>query len=201
MLRLPGGWPQCPPAHESMGRGDPLSWNLGSIRSRWEDCIQIRRPRLGLQCHMDVFWWRKQGPCSKLFYNLSGKGMHRKIPTILRSMKHNDILGLGCARDNKCCGLGREEISTPPAEGPAFVVFPALRVHHSPGKQERSQCLVMKQAHLRVYRMLIAKSLQSCPTLCDPIDGIPPGFPIPGILQARMLEWVAISYPMHESEK
>ena len=38
-----------------------------------------------------------------------------------------------------------------------------------------------------------AKSLQSCPTLCDPIDGSPPGFPIPGILQARTLEWVAIS--------
>ena len=38
-----------------------------------------------------------------------------------------------------------------------------------------------------------AKSLQSCPTLCNPIDGSPPGFPIPGILQARTLEWVAIS--------
>ena len=39
-----------------------------------------------------------------------------------------------------------------------------------------------------------AKSLQSCPTLCDPIDGSPPGSPIPGILQARTLEWVAISF-------
>ena len=38
-----------------------------------------------------------------------------------------------------------------------------------------------------------AKSLQSCPTLCNPIDGSPPGSPIPGILQARTLEWVAIS--------
>ena len=38
-----------------------------------------------------------------------------------------------------------------------------------------------------------AKSLQSCPTLCDPIDGSPPGSPVPGILQARTLEWVAIS--------
>ena len=40
-----------------------------------------------------------------------------------------------------------------------------------------------------------AKSLQLCPTLCDPIDGSPPGSPIPGILQARTLEWVAISFP------
>ena len=39
-----------------------------------------------------------------------------------------------------------------------------------------------------------AKSLQSCPTLCDPIDGSPRGSPVPGILQARTLEWVAISF-------
>ena len=39
-----------------------------------------------------------------------------------------------------------------------------------------------------------AKSLQSCPTLCDPIDGSPPGSPVPGILQARTLEWVPISF-------
>ena len=40
----------------------------------------------------------------------------------------------------------------------------------------------------------LAKSLQSCPTLCNSIDGSPPGSPIPGILQARTLEWVAISF-------
>ena len=40
----------------------------------------------------------------------------------------------------------------------------------------------------------VAKSLQSCPTLCDPIDGSPPSSPVPGILQARSLEWVAISF-------
>ena len=39
-----------------------------------------------------------------------------------------------------------------------------------------------------------AKSLQSCPTLCDPTDGSPPGSPVPGILQARTLEWVPISF-------
>ena len=41
-----------------------------------------------------------------------------------------------------------------------------------------------------------AKSLQPCPTLCDPIDGSPPGSPIPGILQARVLEWGAIAFSM-----
>ena len=43
-------------------------------------------------------------------------------------------------------------------------------------------------------RLAAAKSIQSCPTLCDPIDGSPPGSPVPGILQARTLEWVAISF-------
>ena len=44
------------------------------------------------------------------------------------------------------------------------------------------------------YAAAAAKSLQSCPTLCDPIDGSPPGSAIPGILQARTLEWVAIAF-------
>ena len=50
---------------------------------------------------------------------------------------------------------------------------------------------------VRLYTYTAAaatKSLQSCPTLCDPIDGLPPGFSVPGILLARTLEWVAISF-------
>ena len=43
--------------------------------------------------------------------------------------------------------------------------------------------------------LLLLLSLQLCPTLCDPTDGSPPGSPVPGILQARTLEWVAISFP------
>ena len=46
-----------------------------------------------------------------------------------------------------------------------------------------------------------AKWLQSCPTLCNPIDGSPPGSPVPGILQARTLGWVAIFFSNDESEK
>ena len=47
------------------------------------------------------------------------------------------------------------------------------------------------------YAAAAAKSLQSCPTLCDPTDGSQPGSFIPGILQARILEWVAISFSTH----
>ena len=52
-----------------------------------------------------------------------------------------------------------------------------------------------KQCHMPVQtaKNNTAKSLQSCPTLCDPMGGSPPGSPISGILQARILEWVAIS--------
>ena len=52
-----------------------------------------------------------------------------------------------------------------------------------------------RKQHRHIYAAAAAaKSLQSCPTLCDPIDGSPPGFPVLGILQARTLEWVAISF-------
>ena len=58
--------------------------------------------------------------------------------------------------------------------------------------------IVVNQAELRgkakTAAAAAAKSLQSCPTLCDPTDGSPPGSAIPGILQARTLEWVAISF-------
>ena len=47
---------------------------------------------------------------------------------------------------------------------------------------------------VKVLAAVAAKSLQSCPTLCDPIDGSPPGSPVSGILQARKLERVAISF-------
>ena len=60
-------------------------------------------------------------------------------------------------------------------------------------------CLKAKHPSVRMKKAAAAaaaaKSLQSCPTLCDPRDGSPPGSLVPGILQARTLEWVAISFP------
>ena len=56
------------------------------------------------------------------------------------------------------------------------------------------QCCVNVCSTTKWISYAAAKSLQSCPTLCDPIDSSPPGSPIPGILQARTLEWVAISF-------
>ena len=48
--------------------------------------------------------------------------------------------------------------------------------------------------YVDVTHAAAAESLQSCPTLCDPIDGKPPGSPVPGVFPARVLEWVAIAF-------
>ena len=59
----------------------------------------------------------------------------------------------------------------------------------------QAQCLAHCQWQVMTTIIITAaKSLQSCLTLCNPIDGSPPGSPVPGILQARILEWVAISF-------
>ena len=55
--------------------------------------------------------------------------------------------------------------------------------------------LTVGKAVGQVAAAAAAKSLQSCPTLCNPTDGSPSGSPVPGILQVRTLEWVAISFP------
>ena len=59
---------------------------------------------------------------------------------------------------------------------------------------QQSDSVLYMHAAAAAAAAAAAKLLQSCPTLCDPIDGSPPGSPIPGILQARTLEWVAISF-------
>ena len=66
----------------------------------------------------------------------------------------------------------------------------------APGTEENMEPQKTDTQRPRVLTVAAAaaKSLQSCPTLCDPIDGSPPGSPVPGILQARTLEWVAISF-------
>ena len=77
-------------------------------------------------------------------------------------------------------------------------------MENNKGKNKKGTILAFKSlqslpsnSHLQyiyITAAAAAKSLQSCPTLCDPIDGSPPGSSVPGILQARILEWVAISF-------
>ena len=86
--------------------------------------------------------------------------------------------------------------------GVPFLQFLKLSQHM---KRPGSACWMMTEWHVtqlsyyisqfaRCSAAAAAKSLQSCPTLCDPIGGSPPGSPVPGILQASTLEWVAISF-------
>ena len=53
---------------------------------------------------------------------------------------------------------------------------------------------IVKMTEIIVILLLLLSCFSTCPTLCDPIDSCPPGYPVPGILQARILEWVAISF-------
>ena len=78
-----------------------------------------------------------------------------------------------------------------------WVAIPFSRDFPDPGIEPGSPALQVDSLQLsyqgHTAAAAAAKSLQSCPTLCDPRDGSPPGSPVPGILQARTLEWVAIS--------
>ena len=67
------------------------------------------------------------------------------------------------------------------------------KMHQGPGGDSPGNSAVAKQ-NKYVAAAAAAKSLQSCPTLCNPTDGSPQGSPIPGILQARTVEWFAISF-------
>ena len=104
---------------------------------------------------------------------------------------------------------------------PSMLLFP----WNSPGKNTGVGCLFLLQGifltqgsslyllhllnwqadslllqHLGFYSVQFSSVAQSCPTLCDPRDSSPPGFPVPGILQARTLEWVAISFSRGSSQ-
>ena len=74
-----------------------------------------------------------------------------------------------------------------------FVVLTSLFYSYIPLNQNSSTVNIQHISFI-LAAAAAATSLQSCPTLCDPIDGSPPGSPIPEILQARILEWVAISF-------
>ena len=73
----------------------------------------------------------------------------------------------------------------------AFILLDILCISEISGKFSLFQIFILPFFPLSAAA---AKLLQSCLTLCDPIDGSPPGSPIPGILKARTLEWVAIAF-------
>ena len=106
-------------------------------------------------------------------------------------------------RATKFSGIDEKHQSMYAAAAKSFQWCPTLRPHRqqptrllcpqdSLGKNTGVGCHFLLQCMYAAAAT--AKSLQSCPTLCDPINSSPPGSPVPGILQARTLEWVAISF-------
>ena len=104
------------------------------------------------------------------------------------------------------CFHGRDEFTSFDKPISSFLLFvfsflffhPKIKMSYNLKKKRKRETIFMW--YFTSFRIdtaaaaAAAKPLQSCPTLCDTIDGSPPGFPVPGILQARTLEWVAISF-------
>ena len=119
--------------------------------------------------------------CKQILYHLSYR---EDLETDRVSYKFNSIL----------TSTYPEVTSDPTGPGLIPTRLPSLQKPiSSPGVTCTSDQHAYNQGSLH-SSSAAAKSLQLCPTLCDPIDGSPPGSPVPGILQARTLEWVAISF-------
>ena len=128
--------------------------------------------------------------CRRILYQLS----HQGSPTSLRTVAKNMGLGLGPSDFN---------VQPPRLLTQAQCLWLWTIAKNNSAKKNSVRTHKLQHTRLpcsslfpRVFAnsTAAAKSFQSCPTLCDPIDGSPPGSPIPGVLQARTLEWVVISF-------
>ena len=99
---------------------------------------------------------------------------------------------MDCSPPGKTAGVGCHAFLGLPDPGIEDLPDPGIEDLPDPGMELKS--LKSPALQMGSFPLAAAKSLQSCPTLCDPIDGSPPGSPIPRILQAKTLEWVAISF-------
>ena len=129
------------------------------------------------------------GPCGHSVYELGISScvlaQSYRLFVTLCTIAHQALLSMAFTRQEYWSGL-----SFPP---PGDLLHPGIKTR-SPALQVDSLLSEPPEKPTYIPAAAAAKSLQSCPTLCDPIDGSPPGSPVPGILQARTLEWVAISF-------
>ena len=128
-------------------------------------------------------WYLLSGCLCKIYFTSLRVSLIYEMEIIVPSSKMYGwgFCELGCSVAKLCATLRPHELQ--------HARFPYLSV--SPGVCFNWWTLI---SACSINAAAAAKSLQSCPTLCDPIDGSPPGSPIPGILQARTLEWVASSF-------
>ena len=105
--------------------------------------------------------------------------------------------GLKAHQAPPCMGFSRQEYwSRLPFPSPEDLPHPGIEPESTRIVGRCFTVWATREAFSFSAAVAAAKSLQSCPTLCDPIDGSPPGSPVPRILQARTLEWVAISFSL-----
>ena len=105
-----------------------------------------------------------------------------------------------CGHLTTCWPIGYNQKQYPCTEGRAQVLS-SLSSFHSLEHSWDGNAHKEIETRMFIAATAAAKSLQSCPTLCDPIDGSPPGSPVPGILQAKHWSGLPFPSPMHESEK
>ena len=135
-----------------------------------------------------ILAWRESQRHWTRRLKLSPLGFHRTVCNCLGLSVHLTIQGLPCHGDSD-----RVCIFLQPSKAPHAPQLNAMYPDGKGGNPSDNRSVLP----LLCY----AKSLQSCPTLCDPIDGSPSGSPVPGILQARTLSGLPFPSPMHESEK
>ena len=102
-----------------------------------------------------------------------------------RAGPHHTTQGRGLGGQGTNTARGKSRV--PPQNTGGYIQCPEIN-------RSGKECERKRVCAKYIYAAAAAKSLQSCPTLCDPIDGSPPGSDVAGILQARTLEWVAISF-------
>ena len=124
-----------------------------------------------------------QFPRRRVLKNVQTVGQLQASPMLVRSGLKSCMLGFSIMRTKnfQMSKLGLEKAEVPEIKCP-----------HSLDHKESKR---IPEKHLPLFHAASASMLlQSCPTLCDRIDGSPPGSPVPGILQARTLEWAAVSF-------
>ena len=142
--------------------------SLGITIYKWVFCVQLK-------ClHIQV--------CDPVDYSLPGSAVHG-------ISKARILAWVAISFSGDLCDPKIKPVS-PALAGRFFTTEPPGKPIHINGYSVLNRKHII---HIKYAAAAAAKSLQLCPTLCDPIDGSPPGSPVPGILQARTLEWVAIS--------
>ena len=173
-------------------QGEKTTLIMAENNNKWNKWQKINFQNI--QAAHTTQYLKKQTTLSKrgkgAWRDISPKKTYRWLTSTWKDSQHHSLL-------EKCKSKLQWDTTSHQSEWPSSKSLQTINFGEGVEKREHS-CIAGRYwySHYgRCYAAAAAKSLQSCPTLCDPIDVSPPVSPIPGILQARTLEWVAISFP------